>query len=209
MRALNNEEEERISATYNSFVGALNELRELRKKIEEYLASGTEEELANFESKIAEYQTKAKEKLTEIEKIQPDLDRLVKAVDDQERHKKNLKENVELIQARNRIDDLKKEITSLEESAANVEGHETVYEDIEGLGARKEKIMKATARLEGRRGEILESIRSIKVRLRHDAVRSYQSYFSPCSWRVAKALTGGVQKCRGGLSRSNDQKGDH
>ena len=90
---------------------------------------------------------------------------LLKAVDDQERHKKNLKENIELIHSSQRIEELKKEVDILEKRVSSVEGHDTVYDDIDGLRARKESILKCTARLEGRRGEILESIRSIKVSL--------------------------------------------
>lgn len=163
MRALNTEEEERLSTTLNSFIAAIKELREVAGQIDEYLASGADDELANFDQKTADFRQKAAEKQAKIDEMQPELDDLVKAVDDQERHKKNLKENIELIASKQRIGELEKEIAELEKQASTVEGQDTVTEDIQALRARKESFLKSTARLEGRRGEILETIRGIKV----------------------------------------------
>ena len=106
---------------------------------------------------------KAKEKRSQISSLQPDLDQLAKAVDDQERHKKNLKENIDLIASRQRVATLEDEIAKLEEQYSNVEGHETCQDDLDSLTSRKQKSLSSIARLEGRRGEIVESIRSLKV----------------------------------------------
>eukprot|EP00934_Nitzschia_sp_Nitz4_P008970 Nitzschia sp. Nitz4//scaffold260_size33533//17430//22260//NITZ4_007879-RA/size33533-augustus-gene-0.12-mRNA-1//1//CDS//3329544683//8960//frame0 len=172
MRALNNEEDERLSATLSSFCAAVKELTELRSEIELYLASGTEEELSTFEVQADTLSEKAKKKEAEVAGIQPRLDTLVKEVEDQEHHKKNLKENIELIQSKDRISDLKREVSQLEGSASNVDGHETVYEDIEVLNSRKEKIVKATAHLEGRRGGVVDSIRAIKRKLSQEEYKN-------------------------------------
>lgn len=163
LKALASEDEERLRSTKESFIGALKELKAIGRQIEEYQSSTAEDELANVERKKAEFAAKTKEKNSQLKALQPQLDRILKAVEDQERHKKNLKENIELINSTQLIEELKKEIAKLEEKAATVEGHETVYDDIESLRARKEEILKAAARLEGRRAEILESVRSIKV----------------------------------------------
>lgn len=74
-----------------------------------------------------------------------------------------MKDNIDLISKRQNIENLEKEITDLEEAASNVEGHETCVNDLNSLESRKEQSMSSIARLEGRRGEILESIRGLKV----------------------------------------------
>lgn len=163
LQALASEDEERLRSTKASFTSALKELKDIGQHIEEYQSSTAEDELANVERKKAEFAEKTKEKNAQLNALRPKLESVLKAVEDQERHKKNLKENIELINSTRLVEQLKKEISKLEEKAATVEGHETVYDDIESLRARKEENLKATARLEGRRGEILESIRSIKV----------------------------------------------
>jgi DNA repair protein RAD50 len=114
-------------------------------------------------SKAYELDERKTEKQLEIESLQPDLDRLVKAVDDQERHKKNLKENIDLIISGQRIEELEKVITKLKQEASNVEGHDTCNEDFQRMSSRKEKMLSSKARLQGRRGKIVESIRSLKV----------------------------------------------
>jgi DNA repair protein RAD50 len=163
MRALAAEEEEKLNGTLNSFVGAVNDLKEVTRQIDEYNDSSNEDDLNQVSRKEEELVEKAKDKQSQIETLQPALDRLAKAVDDQERHKKNLKENIDLILSRQRIDALEIEIEKLDEAASSVEGHDTCYDDLESLTSRKQKTMSSIARLEGRRGEILESIRSLKV----------------------------------------------
>jgi DNA repair protein RAD50 len=163
MRAFNNEEEERLSSTVNSFIAVVKDIRGVMKQIDKYVVSSNEDELGNVVRKSEELVEKEKQKQSQLEQMQPELDSIVKAVDDQQRHKKNLKENIELIASGQRIEELQKEITKLEYDATNVEGRDTCYDDMEGLGKRKQEIMNAVARLEGRRGEILESIRSLKV----------------------------------------------
>lgn len=177
MRALNAEEEERLSSTANNFIAAVKELKEIGGQIDEYASSGTEDELANFDQKLATFREKAKTKSDQVREIQPQLAALTKAVDDQERHKKNLKENIELIGSKQRIGELEKEIDALERKASTVDGHDTVFDDMSALKARKEGFMKSTARLEGRRGEVLESIRSIKRKLSADEYKNVDEQF--------------------------------
>ncbi len=177
MRALNNEEDDRISSTMNSFIGAVKELRSIDSTIERYQSSTTEDELLNVDRKSAEFVKKAEEKKEQLNAIVPELDRLVKAVEDQERCKKNLKENIEIIIAKDVIEKLVEDISRLEGKLANMDGHETVYDDIAGLRSRRELIIMTTATLEGRRGEILESVRSIKVGNTKRSSSSFSSLF--------------------------------
>ena len=163
LRALRTEEEDRLSSTYSSFVSEVKSLKELAKQIDEYLESNKVVDLDQLSNKAEAIVERMKSKQEEISALQPAMDEMAKAVADQESHKKNLKENIELIKSSQRILELDKEISVLEEEAESVEGHDTCNEDWERLAARKQELLNAQARLEGRRGEILESIRSFKA----------------------------------------------
>jgi DNA repair exonuclease SbcCD ATPase subunit len=163
LKALASEDEERLRSTKEAFTAALKELKDIGQRIEEFQSSTTEDELAGVERKKAEFAKKRSEKNSHLRALGPELDRVSKAVDDQNRHKKNLSGNIALINKTQLVEKLKKEISKMEQKKANVEGHETVEDDCEVLNKRKEEILKATARLEGKRGEILENVRSVKV----------------------------------------------
>ena len=165
MRKLSLEEEGRASDTFNSFVAAVKGLKELAIQIDEYQDSSNEAELNEISEVQEGIAKKVQGEHRQIESLQPDLDRLAKAVEDQERHKKDLRENLEIIVSRQRIDELKKQISELEETASNVEGHATCYDDLQRIASRNQTRLSSMARLDGRRGEIIESIRGLKVRL--------------------------------------------
>jgi DNA repair protein RAD50 len=152
-----------LTAELNSFVSDVSNLKELSKQVDEYMASDTEKDLSQISSKRDTIVEKMKAKEAEIRKMQPDVDRLNKAVADQENHKKNLAENIDLIHSGQRIDELEKEIAALDEEAGKVEGSDACNEDWDRVAERKQVLLSAQARLEGRRGEIVESVRSLKV----------------------------------------------
>lgn len=95
--------------------------------------------------------------------MQPELESARNAVLDQERHKKNLKQNVDILEANIRMKDLQKEIAKLEQQRDAIEGYESVYDDMLSVKSSKEKLQEDKARLDGRFSEIAESIRSQRV----------------------------------------------
>ena len=163
MRALNNEENERISSIQNSFVLAVKEVRVIDSNIEAYVSSTSQDELTRAKLQRTECDKKIDGKQKQLNSFKPELDSLLRAIEDQESHKKNLKDNIDVINGNNAIQALDKHILQLEEKATSINGRDTLFQDIESLRSKRESIIKSTARLEGRRGEILESIRSIKV----------------------------------------------
>ena len=163
MRALSNEEEERISSVLNSFLLAVKELRVIDSNIQTYLLSTSEDELASAKLQSAECDKNIDKMQKQVNSLTPELASLLKAIDDQESHKKNLKDSIDVINANNAIHELDKHIVHLEEKAKNICGHDTLFQDIAKLRSKRESNIKSTARLEGRRGEILESIRTFKV----------------------------------------------
>jgi septal ring factor EnvC (AmiA/AmiB activator) len=186
-----------LTSELNSFLAEVRYLKELSKQVDEYMASDKEKDLSQISSKTDTIIEKMKAKEAEIRMMQPDVDKLNKAVADQENHKKNLTENIDLIQSGQRIYELEKEITALEEEAGKVEGSDACNEDWERLAARKQELLSAQARLEGRRGEIVESIRSLKVSPRFGTRLGRSHKF--LTYRIVSLLTekivdSGIQK---------------
>jgi DNA repair protein RAD50 len=157
MRNLGTEEEEELRKATQQLRMLENEIEELQKQIDDFDCQNDADSLDRIKNKSFELAAQRKEKEERVGKIQPDLDRLKTALDDQERHKKNLNRNINVISLNSRIRDIKKEIGSLQEAAANVAGHETAYDDAQRLRNRETEIAQMNARLEGRRGEIYEN----------------------------------------------------
>lgn len=159
----NEDVERRLRTTLDLFLSSAKELRDIESEIKKYESSTNEDELANFEKKSAEFAKQKEVQNRRIQQITPKFENIVKALEDQERHRKNLEHNIEAITSTQRIAALKKEIQVLESQIAQVDGHETVDDDADSLRNRRQSVLEAIARLEGRRGEILECIRSVKV----------------------------------------------
>lgn len=165
LRKMNEEEYERHSETLSNFLQLAGELKDLILKIEQYEDSPNEEELAGIGNRTEILAKKREEKLKAIARMNPEIQQIEKAIEDQDAYKRNLRDNLDIISTTQRIKQLEKDLDSLKVENNNIEGHETVYDDFETLRHRQTTTGKAIARLEGRRGEILESIRSAKVRI--------------------------------------------
>ena len=163
MRSLGNEEEQRLNDTLNDFSNAVHRLKQTTKRIEEYKETNNESEFERCTQKSEELLDKANQYQSRIQAKQPDLDRLEKAIGDQESHKTNLEENIELIGSREKLKVLHTDIEKLEKSKSRVQGADTCNDDMERLGNREKEIDKAIARLEGSRMQILDNIRQQKV----------------------------------------------
>jgi chromosome segregation ATPase len=163
MRSLAKEEEDKLSTTYTSFQSDVKNLKDFTEAVDHYIASGNEKDLGQVSSKAEAIKEKMNEKRAEIGNIQPDLDNLDKAVKDQERHKLNLEENIDIIKTDQRILELENEICKFEEELGKVEGHDTYDGDCQRIDKKKQELLFSKARLEGRRGEIVESTRNLKV----------------------------------------------
>lgn len=158
------EEENEIRKTAEQLKMFENEFRELQRQIDDFVSKTDANALENIKNQIEGLQSKRKEKEANVARIQPHLERLKKALDDQERHKKNLNENINLLDLNTQILDIKRELEKLQESSQQINGRDTAKDDIHNLQRRKNKLGQQNARLEGRRGEIHENIRSFKVR---------------------------------------------
>lgn len=166
------EEETSIRETSNKFASSVESLNEVVTSIKEFENSNTAGEVEKLENKREDLGEKVKAKRKEYSGLKPELERLSKIVDDQEREYKNLEENIQLLESTEKIRLLEKDLEKLEEEMSNVEGSETADQDIERLSQRKEALITENAELEGRRREIVENMRSLERSLSKDVYKN-------------------------------------
>lgn len=171
------EEEEKSTVTYSEFTSAVQDLNRIVSAIDDYVKSSKADEIADLDKENEQLLEKEDEKRKEYKGMKPELDRLNKMVDDHERERKNLEENIKLIKATQNIGVLRGEITELEKELSGVEGYDTLAEDEEQLGNRKNQIIADMARQDGRKGEIVESIRALKRKLSQPEYKDVQEQY--------------------------------
>jgi hypothetical protein len=91
------------------------------------------------------------------------LQSLTRAVDDQERHKKLLMQNIDILVSTERMKVLEKEIAELVENREKIEGSSTANDKFEALKAQQEKLLQKKSNYEGRFSSHVEQIHALKV----------------------------------------------
>jgi DNA repair protein RAD50 len=163
-RTVGNDEERALQVQVSQFENDVQYLRNLTQQIDTYAESSKPEELERLSGAIATIVERIEGRKQRVAELQPELESARNAVLDQERHKKNLKQNIDILESKIRMADLEKDIARLEKERDSIEGYETVYDDYAAVKTKKEKLQEDQARLDGRFSEIAESIRSLKVR---------------------------------------------
>lgn len=165
LRAHATSEEEKDSEILNNFLSDMKHLTDLTKMIDAYSNSDKEDELNCISSEISTIINTINERESQQESIEGELEKVVKAFDDQERHKRMLKQNIDLLALEARIESMTEKLEELETEEANIEGHENCREILESAAKKKQRSDSSKARLEGRRGEMVEQIRSLNRKL--------------------------------------------
>jgi len=177
MRKHAQEEEDEIRKNMEQLKMFENDFRGLQEQIQDFDSKNDGDALERIEKQIEGFKSKRKEKEVDVAQIQPHLESLKKALDDQERHKKNLNENIYLLDLNSQIRETQRELGNLNESAEQIKGRDTVEEDLRNLQRRKTELGHQNARLEGRRGEINENIRSFKRKLSQPEYRNVEEEY--------------------------------
>jgi DNA repair protein RAD50 len=163
LRNLAAEEEESLNTAIHQFSGDKKYLTDLTTQIDAYTGSNKPHDLDQIVSEVVKVADRIKDQRSALATLEPEVESVRNTVNDQERHKKQLKENVEILESEKRINELVEEIGGLDSKLENVEGRDTCIGKHEEANRRREKQLGAKARIEGRWGEIVEQIRSLKV----------------------------------------------
>lgn len=181
-RTQTKDEESQLSKALSLFKTDVDLLKGVTKQIEQFSKSNKEKELQRLNSKVSKLKENVDAKEAELQAMLPDLDVLAKSVSDQERHKKTIEDNITQLTLQKSIERLREEVVVLEKEIEKIEGADTCADDYKRANSRKTEVMDTKARHEGRRGGIVDNIRSLKVsatRLNaHDTVLLSSAHFT-------------------------------
>jgi hypothetical protein len=158
------QEEESLQTTLSVFKSDVESLQNLNSQIDAFLSSGKLQDLEQTSSKVVVILSQIEAKKNELQQIEPKVHSLARAVDDQERHKKLLMQNIDILEADERRKVLEKEIKELKAERDKIVGGSTASEEYITLKAEKEKLLQKKSNYEGRFSSHVEQIHAIKVR---------------------------------------------
>ena len=161
-----NDEELKLNASLNEFMTDVKHLQDLSDLIDEYTnRNDGESALDQISSNVQKVVAKIKAKKKELSALQPSLENVKKAVSDQERHRKLLRENIDLLMSETQIEEDKEKLAKHKEDKAKIKGHDEVEEKLDELKGVMQKHEGIIARLEGRRSEMIDQIRGLNRKL--------------------------------------------
>lgn len=159
------------------FQGEAKELRRLTKAIDDFAASdesGSLDRLATDASVLSE---QIASKHQDLKALRDDLATLQDTVKNQERHKKMIRDNIDVIETQKAAAELGKEVQRLEEQKRAVKGSDRAYDEHKKAVAVKQKRQGELDRLEGRWMEVVEAVRSIKRKLSSEEYKNVDEQY--------------------------------
>jgi uncharacterized small protein (DUF1192 family) len=158
------QEEESLQTTLGVFKSEVESLQNLSLQIDAFLSSEKLQDLEQSSSKVGVILRSIEAKKSELLQIEPRVQSLSRAVDDQERHKKLLMMNIDILEADERRKVLEKEIRNLKAERDQIDGGSTAYSEFVALRGEKEKLLQKKSNYEGRFSSLVEQIHALKVR---------------------------------------------
>lgn len=173
------EDETRLSETLNAFLAEVKSLRDLNKLIEDYSASNKDTKLERISLDVAKINDDIQKKKEKSASLQPELEVATKAVNDQQRHETFLSQNIDLLEYEAQIEEIEKELSSLGEEVEKLDGYRSgsAQKKYDGLLAAIQEHASKKSRLEGRRQEIVEQIRSLNRKLSSEEYKNVDEQY--------------------------------
>ena len=181
--ARESEEKERQSSLFD-FQAEVKDLRRLTSVIESFEASDKMQRLEEHAGKVSDVLKKIKDKQKEKDELAPQLREATASVENQERQKKLLRENIDLINEERKIKSTDEEIERLQEDLGKIEGADEASEKVRKGEASIQKRLGEKARIEGRWMEVVEKIRSLKRKLGSDEYKDVDEQFRVANIKV-------------------------
>jgi predicted nucleic acid-binding Zn-ribbon protein len=180
-RKLAEEEENRFSSTLASFNNDVTALQNIVDSIEDYDKSNSQDDMEKIEEEKKKLIDKSKAKMEELKKLRPDIKRLADIVDNQQQQKQNLEGNITLVQSLQKIKLYNNEMAEIEAELSQHESFSSLQADLQSLGKQNNGLIESKARLEGRRGEVIDNQRALKRKLQAKEYRDVEEQFRKAS----------------------------
>lgn len=183
------EEKERQAALHD-FETEVKDLRRLTSVIEAFEASDKLQRIEEHASKVATVLEKISAKKKDKDELAPKVAEAAASVENQERYKKLLRDNIDLINEEEKIKTIDDELERLQDDMSKIEGADEVGEKLRQAEASKQKRLGQKARIEGRWMEVVEKIRSLKRKLSTDEYKDVDEQYRVASIKVSACRQG-------------------
>merc|ERR1712238_549661 len=175
------DEDNRISSTLASFKNDVTALQNIVDSIEEYEKSSSQDNIEQIEEENKELIVKSKAKKKELDEMKPQLEKMTDIVDDQKEQKKNLENNINLAISRQKIKSYDEKIAGITDKLSDHDPFDSLNGDKHRLRKRNEGLIANKARLEGRRGEVMDNQRLLKRKLQTREYKNVEEEFRRAS----------------------------
>jgi hypothetical protein len=163
VRILGAGEEESHQSTLSAFKSEIESLQQLTEHINSFSNSNKLKELEQISSKVASILEHAQEKKRDLSKLVPKMNALQRAVDDQERHKKMLSQNIDILESTERMIALEKEINELTSQLDKIDGSTTASNEYKHSKQEKDLLQQKKSNFEGRHSSHMDQYYALKV----------------------------------------------
>mmetsp|Transcript_31649 Transcript_31649/g.76800 ORF Transcript_31649/g.76800 Transcript_31649/m.76800 type:complete len:1417 (+) Transcript_31649:548-4798(+) len=165
MRNMLGDDEKNIADTLTGFKDMVKSIKQVVDQIKDFEIQMNSLDGEKYEERANQLDGEIENKQEEIKSMKPALEQITKIVDDQERQKKNLQQNIDLLDALKRINVIKQEKEALQHKLESVEGGSTCAQDKEALIEREHELKNEKARLRGKRDQLREAVMGINRKL--------------------------------------------
>eukprot|EP00970_Alexandrium_tamarense_P014915 scaffold4488_cov185-Alexandrium_tamarense.AAC.19 len=164
MRTANGYEESKLGEELRGFEKDISRLAEITDKIDFYDNSNKEREILDVETSLNENADAIKDEEAKLVSMKPEIEQLKKQVDDSERQKQKIQNNIDVLKLQKEVNDMEEEIGKLEDDAKDMGGEDAARILNEANTIHREsQEMKAVA--EGKRQMLAEQRRALKRKL--------------------------------------------
>jgi predicted nucleic acid-binding Zn-ribbon protein len=152
-----------IENALNLFETEVERVKSIDKSINVYEQSDGPAESARLKPRMDAIRVNMETAKEDLGKLQPDLIEKRKVVDDRERHRKQLQQNIDILVAKERIESLRAELDGLENERDSVEGSDTAESELQELRSKRSDLLHKKARSDGMFSSHMEQIIALKV----------------------------------------------
>jgi len=152
LRDNNAREDGTLSSKVQDFKRGIDKLREVNDKVDEYVRSDKESQIREVERKLDENKQNIRAGEADLDKMKPQLETLKKQVEDGERQKKIIIDNLELFKLQKKLTQLKEEIESAQNEVNGMGGdgaREKYDTSLSNIRHNQTKIERYNGRVQG------------------------------------------------------------
>ena len=159
--------EEESNNRYNRFNSVLDDLRKIMSSIESYQAKQEDgDSLSNLKSEIKKVSQTIKRKESELDKMQPEIEKARGVLKDQERHKKNISDNISYQENMKLITQLQAELQNMQSEYVSIDGADEARRVYDENATRQKELERSNDKTDGKFSMVRDEIKRLSAKLK-------------------------------------------